>query len=327
MLGALVVGAHRHAGEGRRHRDAGRRADRDPHERRACSRRCSRCASFLFEAVYENAIATAEFKKATGILGGLWEKVRERPDEFLDRRTIETEGLDAAARDFIAGMTDRYAVRLFEQLFIPKPWVGSTEPGAVSDQSTESACRAESALRQMVYWAVHAALNLTQDPDSRTSSSSRTFQPEAVRRATDDATGSSRRSRWRSTSTRTRSSSGSSGRVQTTLELPCSRCLEPFRCRSTPTFDLRYQPRAENAGEGEREIEEDDLDDRVLRGRRDRPRRADARAVLPGAADEAAVPRRLQGAVPDVRDEPEHAARATARRDWEDPRLAALKAI
>jgi dGTPase len=25
-------------------------------------------------------------------------------------------------RDFIAGMTDRYAVRLFEQLFIPKPW-------------------------------------------------------------------------------------------------------------------------------------------------------------------------------------------------------------
>jgi dGTPase len=78
--------------------------------------------SFLFDAVYENAIATAEFKKASGILSGLWEKVRERPDEFLDRRTIETEGLDAATRDFIAGMTDRYAVRLFEQLYIPKPW-------------------------------------------------------------------------------------------------------------------------------------------------------------------------------------------------------------
>jgi dGTPase len=28
-----------------------------------------------------------------------------------------------AAQDFLAGMTDRYAVRLFEQLFIPKPWV------------------------------------------------------------------------------------------------------------------------------------------------------------------------------------------------------------
>jgi dGTPase len=78
--------------------------------------------SFLFEAVYENTLATAEFKKATGILSGLWEKVRERPDQFLDRRTIDAEGVDAATRDFIAGMTDRYAVRLFEELYIPKPW-------------------------------------------------------------------------------------------------------------------------------------------------------------------------------------------------------------
>ena len=78
--------------------------------------------SFLFDAVYENSIATEEFKKATDILSGLWEKVRERPDEFLDRLTIEREGLDAATRDFIAGMTDRYAVRLFEQIYIPKPW-------------------------------------------------------------------------------------------------------------------------------------------------------------------------------------------------------------
>ena len=48
--------------------------------------------------------------------------MRECPEEFLDRETVEKDGLDAATRDFIAGMTDRYAVRLFEQLFIPKPW-------------------------------------------------------------------------------------------------------------------------------------------------------------------------------------------------------------
>jgi dGTPase len=83
--------------------------------------------SFLFDAVYENDIATAEFKKAAGILGGLWDRVRERSDEFLDRRTVEAEGLDAAARDFVAGMTDRYAVSLYEQLFIPKPWVSLRE--------------------------------------------------------------------------------------------------------------------------------------------------------------------------------------------------------
>jgi len=80
--------------------------------------------SFLFEAVYENALATAEFTKADGVLGGLWERVRERPDEFLDHRIVDGEGVDAAARDFLAGMTDRFAVALYEQLFIPKPWIG-----------------------------------------------------------------------------------------------------------------------------------------------------------------------------------------------------------
>jgi len=79
---------------------------------------------FLFEAVYENDVATAEFKKAHGILSGLWERIRERPVEFLDQRIIDAEGLDVAARDFLAGMTDRFAVTLYERLFIPKPWVG-----------------------------------------------------------------------------------------------------------------------------------------------------------------------------------------------------------
>ena len=80
--------------------------------------------SFLFDAVYENHVATAEFKKAADILGGLWDKVRERPDEFLDRCILETDGLDVATKDFLAGMTDRFAVTLYERLFIPKPWVG-----------------------------------------------------------------------------------------------------------------------------------------------------------------------------------------------------------
>jgi dGTPase len=31
--------------------------------------------------------------------------------------------LDVAAKDFVAGMTDRYAINLYEQLFIPKPWM------------------------------------------------------------------------------------------------------------------------------------------------------------------------------------------------------------
>ncbi len=49
------------------------------------------------------------------------------------------------------------------------------------------------------------------------------------------------------------------GRVQTTLELPCGRCLEPYTTPVDQSFDLRYHPRALNTGEGEQELEDDDL--------------------------------------------------------------------
>ena len=49
------------------------------------------------------------------------------------------------------------------------------------------------------------------------------------------------------------------GTVRTTLEMPCGRCLEAFIMPVDQAFDLRYQPHAKNTGEGEREIEEDDL--------------------------------------------------------------------
>jgi uncharacterized protein len=49
------------------------------------------------------------------------------------------------------------------------------------------------------------------------------------------------------------------GSVQTTLELACDRCLEPFLWAVDSSFDLRYHPHTANTGEGEREIEEDDL--------------------------------------------------------------------
>ena len=80
--------------------------------------------SFLFDAVYENDQATSEFKKSAGILGGLWEKVRQHPDELLDARILAADGLDVAVRDFLAGMTDRFAIALYERLFIPRPWIG-----------------------------------------------------------------------------------------------------------------------------------------------------------------------------------------------------------
>jgi uncharacterized protein len=50
------------------------------------------------------------------------------------------------------------------------------------------------------------------------------------------------------------------GRVSTVLELQCSRCVEPFTLPLDAAFDLFYLPHSENTGEGEVEIEEDDLE-------------------------------------------------------------------
>jgi uncharacterized protein len=49
------------------------------------------------------------------------------------------------------------------------------------------------------------------------------------------------------------------GHLTGEVELACSRCLEPFTLPIASDFDLRYVPRTENVGEGEREVEEDDL--------------------------------------------------------------------
>jgi uncharacterized protein len=49
------------------------------------------------------------------------------------------------------------------------------------------------------------------------------------------------------------------GHVATRLELSCGRCLEPYEIPVDSSFELRYVPQVENAGEDEREIAEDDL--------------------------------------------------------------------
>jgi uncharacterized protein len=49
------------------------------------------------------------------------------------------------------------------------------------------------------------------------------------------------------------------GRVSTGLELTCGRCLEAFRLPVDAAFDLIYTPEQENVGDGELEIDEDDL--------------------------------------------------------------------
>ena len=123
VLGRSLVRAHRHDGQRRRPRNAGRRPDRDPDERRRAGgdARAAQLPVRRRSTRTRSRRPSSARRRASSAACG--RRFGERPAEFLDQRTIEAEGLDVAAQDFVAGMTDRYAVSLYEQLFIPKPWV------------------------------------------------------------------------------------------------------------------------------------------------------------------------------------------------------------
>jgi len=76
---------------------------------------------YMFENMYLTPTVRDEFVKAQRILTALFEYVVARPDEFLQRN--DDEPVERLAIDFIAGMTDRYALNLYEKLFLPRPWM------------------------------------------------------------------------------------------------------------------------------------------------------------------------------------------------------------
>lgn len=116
------------------------------------------------------------------------------------------------------------------------------------------------------------------------------------------------------------------GHVATRLELSCSRCLEPFALPVDQTFDLRYQPHAQNTGEGEREIEEDDLttafyeNDEIDLGQLMREQFYLALPMKPLCVEH------CRGLCP-VCGANLNKTTCDCKRAWEDPRLAALKQL
>jgi dGTPase len=75
---------------------------------------------YMFENMYLIPEVRGEFEKAQKILTVLFEHVVAHPGEYLD--TTRDEPVERLAIDFIAGMTDRYALNLYAKLFLPKPW-------------------------------------------------------------------------------------------------------------------------------------------------------------------------------------------------------------
>ena len=79
--------------------------------------------NFLFERVYESPIVYKEFFKAKKILRDLYYYLLEEKMVW-EKKDIYPPGTSKHRMvcDFIAGMTDRYALDLYERLFLPRPW-------------------------------------------------------------------------------------------------------------------------------------------------------------------------------------------------------------
>ena len=85
--------------------------------------------AFLFERVYRNPIAKGEEAKARQMLISLFEHYVKNPHKLpkLYRDNCETDGVERCVCDFISGMSDRYAIELYSELYIPKVWRGPKE--------------------------------------------------------------------------------------------------------------------------------------------------------------------------------------------------------
>ena len=83
-----------------------------------------RLRDFLFERVYRDNVAKDEEVKAKDMLAQLYVYFEEHPEklpiDYLE--TISKESVGRAVCDYISGMTDRYALDLYHEIFIPEVW-------------------------------------------------------------------------------------------------------------------------------------------------------------------------------------------------------------
>ena len=81
---------------------------------------------FMFENVYRNPLAKQEESKAIEMIQNLYNYYFEHfdriPDEFLRVMDANGDSKEQIVCDYIAGMTDNYAVKTFQKIFIPESW-------------------------------------------------------------------------------------------------------------------------------------------------------------------------------------------------------------
>ncbi len=80
--------------------------------------------AFMFERVYRNPVAKGEESKAKDMLARLFEYYVNHPETLPEdfHPQLSFEGMERTVCDYIAGMTDNYAVDKFAEIFIPVGW-------------------------------------------------------------------------------------------------------------------------------------------------------------------------------------------------------------
>lgn len=80
--------------------------------------------NFMYDSVYYNPIAKGEESKVKGILNGIYEYYVNSPDKLPDdyKKIATEDGLERAVCDYVAGMTDSYAMETYSSIFIPMSW-------------------------------------------------------------------------------------------------------------------------------------------------------------------------------------------------------------
>ncbi|ANU53839.1 deoxyguanosinetriphosphate triphosphohydrolase [Acutalibacter muris] len=78
---------------------------------------------FMYQAVYRNEYAKSEEKKVPHVIERLYKHFCDPAclPEYM-QRIAEEDGRETAAMDYVAGMSDLYAVNTYSDLFIPKAW-------------------------------------------------------------------------------------------------------------------------------------------------------------------------------------------------------------
>jgi dGTPase len=76
---------------------------------------------FLYEKVYFNPAASTELRKTEKIMADLFAHLMENPADLI-KPYPDGDSLERRVGDAIAGMTDLYALRLYEKFFFPRSW-------------------------------------------------------------------------------------------------------------------------------------------------------------------------------------------------------------